>query len=497
MALADHLLDRRAPRAGAVARGAATPGRWRFRGSLRNRLTFMFFAITFVAIAVLYLFVAPGLRSRLLSTRLNELATAARTHSGPIVSTIGPGSRVPQPVVNSRLDAAALQSGDRVTLLLVIHTPNGLQLSPQGDSTKLGAATALPLSVAAAAARTGQLRTGTARAPTGTVAEAAYPTVSQGGVNDVIVYSSPISDVLHSVNVVRRQILIAGGIALLLSLLLGYLVARALTRRVKRLEVAAEKVAAGEFEHPIAVDSPDELGQLALAFNDMQRQLAQLQSAREKFIATASHELRTPIFSLGGFVELLEDEELDEDTRRRFLDQVSEQVERLRKLSVDLLDLSRLDSGALELRPEQVDLAELTRSVSSEFEPALAQHDAHLELRLATRTIDALCDPVRVAQIMRILIDNALTHTPSGTRIVVTATRVDGHVRLAVRDDGQGIPQGSLSRIFEPFYTGDDMQGSGLGLAIASELAERMSGRLMVESETGQTTFTLEIPDQD
>jgi signal transduction histidine kinase len=456
----------------------------------------MFFAITFVAIAVLYLFVAPGLRSRLLTARLSELATAARTHSGRIVSTIEPGSRVTQPAVNAQLDAAALQSGDRVSLLLVVHTPDGLQLTPEGDSTKLGSAATLPLNLAAAAARSGRIQTGTVKSRAGTVAEAAYPVASQGRVNDVIAYSSPVSDVLHSVNVVRRQILIAGGIALLLALVVGYLVARALALRVKRLERAAEKVARGEFGHPIEVDSPDELGQLALTFNDMQQQLAQLQSAREKFIATASHELRTPIFSLGGFVELLEDEELDEETRRRFLDQVSEQVERLRKLSVDLLDLSRLDAGSLELRLEQADLAELTRSVSSEFEPALAQHDGHLELRLAARTLDALCDPVRVAQIMRILLDNALTHTPPGTRIVVTAGRMNGHIRLAVRDDGQGIPEGVLARIFEPFYTGDDMQGSGLGLAIASELAERMSGRLLVQSGAGQTTFTLEIPDQ-
>jgi signal transduction histidine kinase len=162
---------------------------------------------------------------------------------------------------------------------------------------------------------------------------------------------------------------------------------------------------------------------------------------------------------------------------------------------VDLLDLSRLESGSLRLRPEQVDLGELTRSVSGEFEPALAQHDSHLELRLAARTIDANCDPVRIAQIMRILIDNALTHTAPRRRIVVTATRSDGHVRLAVRDDGQGISPSALPRIFEPFYTGDDIQGSGLGLAIASELAERMSGQLSVRSEPGQTTFTLEIPD--
>jgi signal transduction histidine kinase len=173
---------------------------------------------------------------------------------------------------------------------------------------------------------------------------------------------------------------------------------------------------------------------------------------------------------------------------------VRAQVDRLRKLSVDLLDLSRLEAGSLELRPEQVDLGELTRSVSGEFEPTLAQHDSHLELRLAARRIEAQCDPVRVAQIMRILIDNALTHTPPGTRIVVTAGRDDGHVRLAVRDDGHGIEHDALGRIFEPFFTADDAQGSGLGLAIASELAERMAGHLFVRSVPGDTIFTLELP---
>ena len=123
--------------------------------------------------------------------------------------------------------------------------------------------------------------------------------------------------------------------------------------------------------------------------------------------------------------------------------------------------------------------------MSGEFEPTLAQHDSHLELRLPSRSIDAVCDPVRVAQIMRILIDNALTHTSSGTRIMVTAATDNGSVRLVVRDNGEGIDPQSISRIFEPFYTADDAQGSGLGLAIASELAERMSGRLTVVSTPG------------
>jgi len=464
------------------------------RHSLRNRLAFLFFAITLVAIAALYLYVAPGLRARLVNERMRELAAAAQHDSFQIVPAVRPGSRDPVSVVRQKVDAAGLASGDRVTLLLVTRTPSGIQLSVQADSSKLGAAAPLPYRPAYRAAQSGAAATGTERSTSGTVAEAAFPLINGGRVTDVIVYSSPVSDIVHSVSIVRQQILVAGGIALLLALVGGYLVARALAQRVKRLESAAEQVAAGKFETPIPVDSGDELGQLAVAFNKMQRQLAQLESAREKFIATASHELRTPIFSLGGFVELLEDEDLDNETRRRFLEQVKDQVERLRKLSVDLLDLSKLESGSLELRPEQVDLGELTRSVSGEFEPALAQHDAHLELRLASRTIDALCDPVRVAQIMRILIDNALTHTASGTRIVVTAGLDDGHVRLAVRDDGQGIHPGALERIFEPFFTGDDVQGSGLGLAIASELAERMNGQLLVSSGPGQTVFTLEIP---
>jgi signal transduction histidine kinase len=463
------------------------------RISLSNKLALLFAAITFASIGVLYLYVAPGLQHRLVNEKLDALAKSAAKHSGPIARTVG-SSDTPLEI-RARVNSAALGSGARVTLLSVSEAivPSGPQLSVLADSSNPRSTETLRFPVALMAAQSRRTATATEVAASGTVAEAAYPVVYQGRVVRVIVYSDPVSDVVRSVAIVRHEILVAGGIALLVAVVGGYLVARALAQRVKRLEQAAERVAAGEFGRPIPVDSTDELGQLAVTFNKMQTQLAQLELARKKFIATASHELRTPIFSLGGFVELLEDEDLDAETRARFVDQLRDQVERLRKLSVDLLDLSKLEAGSLELRPEQVDLGELTRSVSGEFEPTLAQHDSHLELRLARR-IEALCDPVRVAQIMRILIDNALTHTPPGTRIVVTAGRDDGHLRMAVRDDGEGIEPQAMPRIFEPFYTADDAQGSGLGLAIASELAERMAGRLSVSSAPGDTVFTLEIP---
>jgi signal transduction histidine kinase len=227
----------------------------------------------------------------------------------------------------------------------------------------------------------------------------------------------------------------------------------------------------------------------------MQNQLARLDRARKQFIASASHELRTPIFSLGGFLELLADEDLDEDTRRQFLEQLRGQVDRMRKLATELLDLSRLEAGALELRPEPTDLGQLAREVAGEFTPAAHRHDSAVRLELPDDPIELDCDPERVAQVLRILLDNALVHTPAGTGVRVSAARRNGHVRLEVSDVGLGIKRQNMPHIFEPFFTSnEEAQGAGLGLAIARELAERMQGRLTVRSVPGSTTFSLVLP---
>jgi signal transduction histidine kinase len=297
-----------------------------------------------------------------------------------------------------------------------------------------------------------------------------------------------------NVAVVRRRILTAGALALIGALLAGFWVATALSRRIKRLEVAAGRVARGDFAARFPVESADELGQLARALDRMQRQLAELDSARKRFIATASHELRTPIFSLGGFLELLADEDLDEETRRSFVQEIREQVDRLGKLATDLLDLSRLEAGSLELRVEPTDVADICRMVAGEFAPAAAQQESDLALDLPDEPLEATCDPERLAQIMRILIDNALRHTPDRTAVVVSGSGDGAGVRLAVIDGGPGIKRAELDRVFEPFFTSDDARGSGLGLAIARELAERMNGRLAASSVPGRTTFSVELP---
>ncbi|MEA2179164.1 MAG: two-component system, OmpR family, sensor kinase [Solirubrobacteraceae bacterium] len=458
---------------------------WR---SIRTRLTLLFFAITLAAVGFVYVYLTPQLESSLRSEKLRSLESAANTYSGRLNNPIDLSERQ----LNSSVRAAAERTATRVTLLSVRdeEPPDTYVISDSNQETDISD---LRFQVADAAVRERKVVTGTERSDDGELGQAAKPLFSDKRIRRVVVFSAPLADVADNVALVRRQILVAGGLGLLLALAASTVVARAISRRVQVLEDGAGRVARGDFSARFP-DYDDELGQLSQALDHMQRQLAQLDSARKRFIATASHELRTPLFSLGGFLELLEDEELDEETRKAFIRQVRQQTLRLQKLATDLLDLSRLEAGSLELRPEPTDVASLTRAVVAEFAPAIAAHESRLELRLARSPLEADCDPERVAQVLRILLNNALTHTPSGTGLTVSAARQNGTLRLAVRDDGPGISQDALQRVFEPFYTSDDAQGSGLGLAIARELADRMTGSLDVHTTAAGTTFALRIP---
>jgi len=160
------------------------------------------------------------------------------------------------------------------------------------------------------------------------------------GAGNVLLFSAKLRATLQDVGLVQARLLWSGLAALGVALVAGFAAASVFGRRIRRLERAAERIAAGDFDEPVVDRGRDELGQLARAFDRMRLRLARVDDARREFIANASHELRTPIFSLGGFLELFRDEELDEATRREFLETMSEQVERLSKLATDLLDLS-------------------------------------------------------------------------------------------------------------------------------------------------------------
>ena len=187
----------------------------------------------------------------------------------------------------------------------------------------------------------------------------------------------------------------------------------------------------------------------------MRVRLAQLDDARREFVANASHELRTPLFSLGGFLELLDDEELDEATRREFLATMREQVARLTKLAADLLDLSRLDAGRLTVEREPVDLATLAEALARRVRAPCARAIEHpLEVDGRRRAVVADADELRVLQIGRILVENALAHTPPGTTRRGRAPSADGRRALEVEDDGPGHPGGAAASSSSSAFTG-------------------------------------------
>ena len=316
-----------------------------------------------------------------------------------------------------------------------------------------------------------------------------------GTVAIVYIYVVAIGGAGSGLGQVKEQIVVGGLIAAGLGLAIGSYYATVAAGNVRRLQDAARKVADGNFETTIPVASVGQLAPLARTFNEMQRRLAELDIARKQFIANASHELRTPIFSIGGFVELLEEEDPSPAEREEFVRTMRQQIVRLTKLTTDLLDLSQLDAGAMAMSAGSVDLGDLAREAAREFGPRAEAHGSRLQLRTAARPVLALADRERVRQIIRILLDNALAHTPEGTEISVTANSSSRrHAELIVSDQGPGIPQRVQGRIFERFYTGDSSGGSGLGLAIATELAQRMDGRITISSSRRFTAFTLELP---
>jgi signal transduction histidine kinase len=188
-------------------------------------------------------------------------------------------------------------------------------------------------------------------------------------------------------------------------------------------------------------------------------------------------------------------EDLDDQERRDFIEEMAAQVERLTKLATDLLDLSRLDAGQLSVSRTEVDVAAIARTVGEEFH-AIAEGSGHALQVRADGPLLAVGDEQRVLQIARILVENALRHTPAGTTVVVAAKSADRKAGLSVRDNGPGVPARDHEQLFERFYRADGgkASGSGLGLAIARELAVRMDGAIEFRSEPGNTVFTLVLP---
>jgi signal transduction histidine kinase len=439
--------------------------------------------LVLVALATSYLVVVPTLDHQLVSNRLDGLQRAAE---GIAVGATSDDRFSFQ----TRVENSASALNARIIVFSTVGPP--LKLLVYADSRLANSGAIVSDPIALKAAKNGRVARGTVHRDGANLAEVAVPIT---GSPYLVLLSGSLREAKQSVAAVRKQLLIAAIPSLLIALLIGVLGARRLTSRIHRLERGADRIAAGSLEQPIEAEGDDEVGQLARSFERMRQRLAQLDEARREFIANASHELRTPIFALSGSLEILSEEEMDEANRQEFLETMRAQVDRLNRLATALLDLSRLDADKIDLAREPLALTPLVESLKREFEAAAELSEHPLSTSNDAETI-AEADEQRTLQIGRILLENALVHTPRGISVSIGTEQEDGRSLLIVEDGGQGIPVDQQERIFERFYRleGEKSSGSGLGLAIAREWARRMNGDLAVDSRLGATRFVLSLP---
>ncbi len=226
-----------------------------------------------------------------------------------------------------------------------------------------------------------------------------------------------------------------------------------------------------------------------------------LETMRRQFISDASHEIRTPLTSIGGFAAAIADgTAATTQERSRGATIILREVERLSRLVNDLLDLSRIESGAVELKLEQVDLPELVRSAVEAFEAQAREEGMHIELDLPGNLPAVLADSDRIYQVVANLLSNALRFNSPNGKIALTARQTNAHVRLDVKDTGPGIPADQLPNVWERFHRADSSRargkgGTGLGLAIVRSIVEAHGGYVHAESELGKgSTFSFTLP---
>ncbi len=290
------------------------------------------------------------------------------------------------------------------------------------------------------------------------------------------------------------SLILAGLGGALLAAALAYVLARRLARPIGELADATRRVAAGEREVTVPVDGEDELADLGRAFNEMALDLAHARESQRSFLESVSHELKTPLTSIRGYAEALEEGAVTPEQGGRVI--VSE-ADRLERLVADLLDLARFGRAGFSVAREPVDLAAIAAQAVQRHLPKARELSVKLSDASAGGSA-AIGDPGRILQVTSNLIENALRLTPAGGSVVVQA----GPGQIAVRDTGPGLAAGDIPHAFERFYLYDRYRserpvGSGLGLAIVKELAAAMDGSVEAsDTGAGGAEFVVRLPER-
>jgi two-component system OmpR family sensor kinase len=289
----------------------------------------------------------------------------------------------------------------------------------------------------------------------------------------------------------------AGLVALFISVVIAFFLARSAYRPVGKVTEAVDKIAQGEYNQEIPVTGPKEIRSLATHFNEMARKVKQSQQQLRHFVADVSHQLRTPLTSIQGFAQAILDGTADDtDTRLKAAQVIDDESKRMIRQVEELLELSRMQSGQLQMAQEPVDIKELFMHCQEVFSMRAEEKSVLIRTEIEP-LMPVMGDVDRLEQVFSNLLDNALKNTPTRGEVSITGrNNATGFVEITLSDNGPGIPPEQLPYVFERFYQASGLRtGFGLGLAIAKEIVTAHSGKIEVSSDPGEgTKFTVMLP---
>ena len=300
---------------------------------------------------------------------------------------------------------------------------------------------------------------------------------------------------------VLRQILPEALLSLMLGAILAFFLARSQTRPLKEINNAVREFSKGDLTRRVTLNCGGELEELGDSINRMAEELNRLEDSRRSFVANVSHELRSPMTSMRGYVQAMLDGTISQAETPRYLQIVLDETNRLTELVRDLLDLSRLESGKFPLTLAPFDANELMRRNLINFEGRIDEKRIEVEVDFADDPLMALGDANRINQVVTNLIDNAVKFmNEPGSRLTVRTAREGKNVRFTVANNGPRIAEGDLPFIFERFYKADKAhtagQGTGLGLSICQRILQQHGSEITCTSDDEQTAFTFALPEQ-
>ena len=273
--------------------------------------------------------------------------------------------------------------------------------------------------------------------------------------------------------------------AVIIGVTIVQFLAHGMTSPLREMTAAARAMAQGDYSRRVRATSQDEVGELAVAFNQMAADLAAADRQRRELIANVSHELRTPITALQGLLENIVDGVAEAEPA--MMQTALSQTERLGRLVTELLDLSRVDAGVVQLARTPIDVASFFDDVVAEARVNAAGAGRDVRFEVSAPAVVVPGDRERLHQVFANLLDNAARHSPPGGTVLVRAERHDDHLLLAVADEGEGIPRAERTRVFERFTRGERPGGggTGLGLAIARWVVQLHRGTIAVVDPEG------------